>query len=198
MASPRLIIIHGYMAAPEHHWFGWLQQQAIRQGMQVIIPKLPNSEAPQPDAWQRMLEQTVGAPDENTWLVGHSLGCITALRYLHHYADSRAGGLIMVSGFSEAVPGLEALDSFTSQLPDLPSIIRRVSQRAVIGSLDDEIVPVEYSLRLSQQLSAPFYGLPDHGHFLGQQGVTTLPLAEKLLTEFRSNSTEIVLAETGK
>ncbi len=89
-----------------------------------------------------------------------------------------------MSGFSEPVPGLEMLDSFTRKPVNADSVIARIPQRVVIGSLNDEIVPPEYSLRLSQQLSAPFYALPDHGHFLARDGVTELPLITRLLNPF--------------
>lgn len=67
-------------------------------------------------------------------------------------------------------------------------IISNVRQRAVIASLNDTIVPAAFSLRLSQQLAAPFYGIPDSGHFLGREGVTELPLVASLLQQFWSQS----------
>ena len=183
MAAKRLVIVHGFMAAPEHHWFPWLQQQAEQSGLNVTVPKLPDSQAPQPEAWLDALTESIGEPDENCWLVGHSLGCITLLSYLtQRFPEAVAGGLLLVSGFSEPIPGLEMLDRFTREPVNAGSVIARISQRVVIGSLNDEIVPPEYSLRLSQQLSAPFYALPDHGHFLARDGVTELPLITTLLS----------------
>lgn len=183
MAEKRLVIVHGYTAAPEHHWFPWLKQQAEQSGLDVTVPRLPDSLAPQPKAWLDALEESIGEPDENSWLVGHSLGCITLLNYLtHRYPGAAAGGLLLVSGFSEPVPGLETLNSFTRDPVHTESIIARIPMRVVLGSLNDEIVPPLYSLRLSQQLSAPFYALPDHGHFLARDGVTQLPLMTTLLS----------------
>ena len=189
MAAKRLVIVHGFMAAPEHHWFPWLQQQAGQSGLKVTVPRLPDSQAPQPEAWLDALEESIGEPDENSWLVGHSLGCITLLNYLtQRYPLAVAGGLLLVSGFSEPVPGLEMLNSFTREPVNTESVIARIPQRVVIGSLNDQIVPPEYSLRLSQQLSAPFYALPEHGHFLARDGVTELPLITGLLSLFWQNS----------
>ena len=186
MAS-RLIIVHGFMASPEDHWFNWLKQQAEQAGISVTVPRLPDSQSPDPDAWLTALGQDIGRPDEDTWLVGHSLGCITLLNYLtQRYPDTSAAGLLLVAGFSEPVPGLEELNPFLRTPVDVASVISRVKHRAVIASLNDSIVPVEYSLRLSQQLAARFYGLPEHGHFLGSDGVITLPLAVELLTQFRT------------
>lgn len=185
MAEKRLVIVHGFTAAPEHHWFPWLKQQAVQSGLNVTVPRLPDSQAPQPESWLDALEDSIGEPDENSWLVGHSLGCITLLNYLtQRYPGAAAGGLLLVSGFSEPVPGLEMLDSFTRKPVNADSVIARIPQRVVIGSLNDEIVPPEYSLRLSKQLSAPFYALPDHGHFLARDGVTELPLITRLLNPF--------------
>ncbi|EOZ6020013.1 alpha/beta hydrolase [Escherichia coli] len=50
-----------------------------------------------------------------------------------------------------------------------------------MGSLNDTIVPTELTLKLSQQLNAPFYALPDSGHFLGDDGINELPLVLQLL-----------------
>ncbi len=46
--------------------------------------------------------------DENTVLIGHSLGCVTALRFLQHAGQSVAG-YVLVSGFDEEQPTLPEL-----------------------------------------------------------------------------------------
>lgn len=186
MAS-RLFIVHGYMAAPDHHWFNWLKQQAEQAGISVTVPRLPASHTPDPDAWLSALEDDIGRPDEDTWLIGHSLGCITLLNYLtQRHSEAFVGGLLLVAGFSEPVPGLEELSAFTREPVNGASVIRQVQQRAVIASLNDDIVPAEYSLRLSQQIAAHFYGLPEHGHFQESDGVVTFPLVAELSEQFRA------------
>lgn len=185
MASPRLFIIHGYTAGPHHHWFDWLKSEAEALGMTVTVPALPDSQNPDDAAWQRALAECVGEVDAQTWFVGHSLGCITALRYLNQRPPGQdAAGVVMVAGFSENVPPLPELDTFMAAPFDATRIAQQVKHRVVIASLNDEIVPPALSLRLSQQLNAPFYGLPDHGHFLSRHGITELPLVAQLLREF--------------
>lgn len=73
--------------------------------------------------------------------------------------------------------GLTRMEEFTSP----PVEMERIKHRYVIASLNDMIVPTEMSLRLSQQLNASFYALPDSGHFLGDDGITELPLVLELL-----------------
>ncbi|KAB8307569.1 serine hydrolase family protein [Erwinia endophytica] len=185
MSSTRLVIVHGFMAAPTHHWFQWLKNEAETAGMQVLIPPMPDSDAPDLNKWLNALENTVGQSDENTWFIGHSLGCITILRYLtEKSATCKAAGMIMVSGFSEPVEGLALLHPFTQVEIAAERIINGVRHRAVLASLHDDIVPPEYSLRLSQQLDADFYAVPHAGHFLGRDGFHELPRVLALLNDF--------------
>jgi len=185
MASPRLFIIHGYTAGPHHHWFDWLKAEAEASGMTVTVPALPDSLNPEDNAWQAAMKECTGTVDDQTWFVGHSLGCITILRYLNQQpAGQNAAGVIMVAGFSEPLSTLPELNAFMSSPLDASRIVQQVPQRAVIASLNDDIVYPELSLRLSQQLNAPFYALPEHGHFLARHGITELPLVMQLLTRF--------------
>lgn len=183
MTQKRLFIIHGYTATPQNHWFNWLKAQAGLLGMEVIVPALPNTTAPQESEWVAELARQVGTVDENTWFVGHSLGCITVLRFLSRQQHV-AAGIIMVSGFSEPVDRLPELDGFTATPLDNLQVISKIPHRAVIASLDDDIVPADYSLRLSQQINAPLFGLPNGGHFLDRQGFDTLPLVADLLNQY--------------
>lgn len=188
MATPRLFIVHGYTAGPHHHWFDWLKNETEALGITVTVPALPDSLNPENSAWQATLAESVGQVDSQTWFVGHSLGCITALRYLNSQPVGQdAAGVIMVAGFNENVPPLPELDSFMSVPLDARRIVQQVPHRAVIASLNDSIVPPELSLRLSQQLNAPLYGVPDCGHFLSRDGITQLPIVLQLLRQFTAN-----------
>ena len=186
MSSSRLFIVHGYTANPHSHWFDWLKNTAETAGMNVSVPALPDSDHPQDEAWQAALAEAVGEIDSHTWFVGHSLGCITTLRYLNQQPVGKtAAGVILVAGFSEPLPTLPELNSFMSTPLDASRIMQDVPHRAVIASLNDEVVFPQLSLRLSQQLNAPFYALPDCGHFLARHGITELPLVMQLLQQFR-------------
>ena len=82
----RVSVVHGYQAAPDRHWFPWLDKQLASDGFTFTVVPLPDSETPAVRAWRETLAAAVGKVDAQTWFVGHSLGCITVLRYL--------GGLI--------------------------------------------------------------------------------------------------------
>lgn len=96
--SKRVFIIHGWCGFPEECWFMWLKEQLEKQGVKVEVPLMPEAEAPQIDKWVPFLEKLVGEPDQDTYLVGHSIGVQTILRYLEK-VNAPVGGVLAVSGF---------------------------------------------------------------------------------------------------
>lgn len=169
----RIIVAHGYSASPRDHWFPWLRE---RYGDGVLVPALPDSTSPRPDAWVDALGDAIGTPDDDTILVGHSLGCITTLRVLERLdVPWSLGGVVLVSGFVDPVPGLPELDPFTTPPLDVEGIARRIRLRHVIGSDDDAIVPPGLTARLARRLDAPLTIVPSAGHFLAQDGHLELP-----------------------
>ncbi|MBN9612560.1 MAG: serine hydrolase family protein [Actinobacteria bacterium] len=180
----RLVILHGYTAAPESHWFPWLSEVFSASGIQVEIPALPDTLAPRLEPWVSAAAEVIGEVDEDLVILGHSLGCITALHALASQADTtRLGGLIMVSGFDRALATLPELDAFTERLPDMQNLAARTRYRSVITARDDDIVPYEASVQLAEHLGAALDILPDGGHFLDRHGHLTLPTAQRRIAE---------------
>jgi Predicted esterase of the alpha/beta hydrolase fold len=178
MKDAAVYIIHGYLASPSHHWFPWLKRQLAAEGAQVFVPPMPDPEHPDPAEWIEFLDANVHTHDERTFFVAHSLGCIALLRHLERVsADTRIGGLVLVSGFSEPLPGLPLLDAFTLDGYDVEHITRIAPRRTVLAALDDSIVPYAHSERLSRELRAKLVTLPTGGHFLESDGFTELPVA---------------------
>lgn len=174
----RLVILHGYTAHPTSHWFPWLAQTFAPLGVDVAIPELPATEAPEPQAWVGAAAQAIGRVDDDLVIVGHSLGCITALHALARVAEPWSlGGLVMVSGFDGALNTLPELAPFTATVPDLARISAATRHRSVITASDDQIVPASASAALAAHLDAELETLPTGGHFLDREGCRALPAA---------------------
>ena len=73
---------------------------------------MPNPDKPSTTAWQFTLDQHIGKPDAYTFLVGHSLGCITLLHFLSRQQPQKIGGLLLAAGFADTLPPLPALDAY--------------------------------------------------------------------------------------
>ena len=178
----RIYIVHGYAASVQDHWFNWLKIQMSAKGVEVFILPLPNADQPVPEEWIQAIDQQVAAPDQNTYFVGHSLGCITLLRYLDQAKLSTPiGGVVLVAGFADNPPLLPQIAPFTAPGFDADKIIRNVRQRAVVASDNDASVPLEITRRLSGLIDARLQIIENGGHFLMGEGFTTLPVVEQEL-----------------
>lgn len=180
----RVLIVHGYAAAPDAHWFPWLRDSLDTDGVDATVVTVPTPDAPKAVAWQDAVTEAIGVPDAGTWIVAHSLGGITVLRALAALTDSwQLGGLVLVSGFTGALKSLPALDEYLSTDVDVERIANNIRVRAVVRSDADVFVPTEASNELAQRLNAELNIQPGAGHFLTEDGVSDLHLVLDLLQQ---------------
>lgn len=92
----RVFIIHGWGGGPEGGCFPWLKNKLEEKGFEVIAPQMPNTEFPVIEKWAKYLSELVGGPDENTYFVGHSIGCQAIMRYLQTI-DRKVGGAVFIA-----------------------------------------------------------------------------------------------------
>lgn len=98
----RAIIIHGFKGKPDTNWKPWLKKELETRGFNVEVPEMPNTEHPDVSEWVNKLNKTVGKMDgEQVYLIGHSLGCITILKYLEALSeDQKIKASVFVAGFT--------------------------------------------------------------------------------------------------
>ncbi|HYD03741.1 MAG TPA: alpha/beta fold hydrolase [Alphaproteobacteria bacterium] len=92
------IIIHGWDGDSRIGWFKWLKIELEKRGYKVLTPQLPNHGEPQIKPWVDKIFEISKNTDENTYFLGHSIGCQAILRYLEKY-NVKIGGAIFVAGW---------------------------------------------------------------------------------------------------
>ena len=75
-------IIHGVYANPEANWFPWLKTELEKRGFEVIVPKFPTPLDQSLESWLRVFSHYEDKINEETVLIGHSLGTAFILNYL--------------------------------------------------------------------------------------------------------------------
>ena len=53
----RVVVAHGYTAHPKKHWFPWLRGKLQSQGIELIVPQLPNTDNPVKSEWVDKLSE---------------------------------------------------------------------------------------------------------------------------------------------
>ena len=177
----KVYVIHGYGADSESNFFPWLKQKLNSDNIECNVLDLPNTNYPKLNEWIEYINKNVSELNENIYFVGHSLGCISVLKFLSQFnKNSKIGGLILVSGFDEKLPLFPTLNSFVSDKIDYSKIINMTQKITVIASQDDDLVPIEYSWELSKNLKSKFLKLNGYGHFL----VPDLPIVYEILKKW--------------
>lgn len=173
----RVILVHGWDGHPEEGWFPKFKQDMEAQGFVVTIPTMEPADAPTMSKWVPQLASVVSAPDEDTYLVGHSAGCITILRYLEGRPDGqKVGGVVLVAGFTDDL-GFKELTNYFMTPIDWDRIISHVDGFIAIHSDNDTYVPLSHADTFKRFLGAGVIILKQRGHFAGSDGTVELPEA---------------------
>lgn len=182
----RVFIIHGWDGYLEECWFPWLTKNLTAKGFEVFMPQLPNPEHPRIHTWVPKIAEVVGSPDENTYFVGHSMGCQAIIRYLETLPHTtKIGGAVFVGGFLTRLTGLE---EEIKEDPDVAEtekhwlnapinfekVKRHLPKSVAIFSDNDYYVPLDNQDTFRDKLGS--YIVIEHGmgHFCDDDGVTEL------------------------
>jgi predicted alpha/beta hydrolase family esterase len=159
----KAFLVHGWGGSSESSWRPWLKKELEKKGFSVSVPAMPDTEHPKMDAWVKQLAKTVGTPGKDCYFVGHSLGCITILRYLESL-KGKVGGVVLVAGFSDNL-GFKEIDSFFVKPLDWEKIRSRCRRFVAIHSITDRYVPLRHGKIFRDKLGAETIVVKKMGHF---------------------------------
>ncbi|MFH0837543.1 MAG: alpha/beta hydrolase [Candidatus Aenigmatarchaeota archaeon] len=171
----RAVLVHGYMGTPKGGWFPWLKKELEKKEFETHTPFMPTPSKPKMKKWVSKIADVIGNPDEKTFLIGYSLGCVAVLRYLESI-NNQIGGAVLVAGFGQKPEGkYKDLDNFFETPLDWKKINQNCKKFNIIHSDDDYAVPVENAHLLNKNLNSEL--ILKHGmeHFGGDTGVFKLP-----------------------
>ena len=180
----RVFIIHGWDGYPEEGWFPWLKKELELRDFEVFVPAMPDPAKPKIENWIPFLSRLVGLPDQQTFFVGHSIGCQAIIRYLETLPEGTTiGGAVFVAGWYN----LRSLQNETEEdkqianpwinTPRDDNKIRKVVNKAVaIFSDNDPFVLPENQESWKEKVGAKIIIEHNKGHFSGSDGIAELPV----------------------
>ncbi|MBI2547666.1 MAG: serine hydrolase family protein [Candidatus Aenigmarchaeota archaeon] len=165
-------LIHGWGGNPNNAWFPWLKRNLQRAGFVVQVPQLPLPEMPQINRWVAALKKAVASPNEQTYLIGHSMGCQAIARFLESQpANVKIGGAVFVGGFFKRLTGIEteedhAIDNHWLGTPiDLDLVRVHLNKSVAIFSDNDPFVPLDNQDDFRKRLGSEIIVEHKKGHF---------------------------------
>ena len=145
----KFILLHGYKGSPDGNWFPWLKEQL--KDHDVSTPSFPSPATI--DEWYNIID--TDQIDDQTILIGHSLGGSFVLRLLEKGAKPHAA--IVVSAPIKRL-GIEDLDDHIVSFVEPPFKWETIKQNCknilVVASDNDPYVPMEHASTIAKNLSA--------------------------------------------
>ncbi|MFA6183547.1 MAG: alpha/beta hydrolase [Parcubacteria group bacterium] len=166
----KIFIIHRWDGAPSKDWLPWIKEELEKKGFEVIVPEMPNTEEPKIEEWVSFLAKLVGKVDENTFFIGHSIGCQTIMRYLETIYPQEIGGIIFVAPWFNLI-NLEDEESesiaepWLKSLIDLEKVKNATDNITVFISDNDPFVPLSDKEIFQEKLGAKVIVENNKGHF---------------------------------
>jgi len=191
-ANIKVIEIHGAQKYPQseikivepnvRHWHHWLKDNLEKQGIPAKNPLMPENWKPDYGKWKKEFEKN--SIDENTILVGHSLGCGFLVRYLSENNQTKIKKLILVAPTKFISKEKNNLYRFLDFKVD-PQLKDRIGQTVVISSGNDHHDPDNRNANFYvKALSGELVAVKGKGHFMKKDmGTNKFPELLNIITE---------------
>ena len=93
----KIYVVHCWDGNKNDGWYPWLDKELSDSENAVYRFNMPNTANPKIDEWVSFLDKQVDSLDENTYFIGHSIGCQTIMRYLQTKEVGKIGGILFVA-----------------------------------------------------------------------------------------------------
>lgn len=159
------VIVHGWGADSQSNWFPWIKKELEKQGYFVTVPDFPNSQNPLLTEWLAHFEKETTI-NQDTILIGHSLGAPFILRFLEQFSlssDSGAGlgvsqndggatrAAFLVAAFDKSLR-IPEIENFVDKPFDWQKIKSACKKFFVINSDNDPYIPIQIGKDLAKNL----------------------------------------------
>ena len=192
----KVFMVHGFMGEPNGGWRPWLMGELAKNDIWACSLAMPTPDDPIKDEWVKTINEAIGVPTEDIFLVGHSLGVPAILRYLESLGkNSKIGGVVLASGPLTLIKkeGHEKVNNFIKTPFDFECIKSVCNNFVIIQGDNDENVPFSDAEELAKRFSGELISIPNGGHLNGSSGIFKLPEALDSLLKMILKEDNIIL-----
>lgn len=173
-------MIHGFEGEPNGGWRPWLMGELAKKDIYACALPMPTPDKPEKNEWIKVVSDSVRVPTEEIFLIGHSLGVPTILRYLETLPEeTKIGGAILIAGPAFVInkSGYEKVNVFLKEPFDFGHIKNACKKFAIIHGDNDTAVLFSDAEYLAKNLSCSLISIKNGKHLAGHDGFYELPEA---------------------
>ena len=164
-------IIHGAYGNPKENWFSWLKDELTKSGHNAYVPKFPTPKNQTLENWQKAFENYKKDLNENSILIGHSLGCAFILNLLEK-ENKKIKAAFLVAAYYKFIDN-DYFDTISKTfMHDFRwELIKKNCENFFIYHSDNDMYqPVSMAHELTKNLNAKLKIIRNAGHFNQKSG----------------------------
>lgn len=168
-----IFIIHGTEGYPEENWFPWLKAKLEALGHQVFVPQFPSPPIvpAKISEWFEVFNGYQQYLDEDTIIIGHSLGGVFTLRVLEKITQPIKAAIFVGTPIGvRPILNYDRDSSFSGFDFNWENIKPKAQNFIVFQSDDDPYVSLGNGEELAKRLGIKLSFVPNAGHFNKRAG----------------------------
>lgn len=184
-----IYLVHCWGETSKDGWYPWIKEEISGEHINVETFDMPNTDKPDIKEWIDNLEKKVLNLDENTYFIGHSIGCQTIMRYLENKNVNKIGGILFVAPWIELLPyAINDEESYKIAYPwlntqiNFESIKKLTDNITCIFSDNDYFVSSNQKEKFKELLNAKIITVKNKGHISMEDNVYEL---DEILKEMK-------------
>ena len=171
----KIYLIHGWDGSPEEPMHQWMKKELEQKGFSVSVPEMPDPEVPKIETWIPFLEKNIQDLDENSYLIGHSVGCQAVLRFMETLSSEiKIAGVILIAPWmhldqqtirEEGEEMVEIAKPWMETPFDWEKVKSHTNNFTCLLSDDDPYVPLSNKELFEKNLNAKIIIEHNKGHY---------------------------------
>jgi predicted alpha/beta hydrolase family esterase len=166
----KVYLVHCWESNSEENWYPWLKYKLEERNLDVLVFNMPNTKHPKIEVWVKYLETKIKDVDEETYFIGHSIGCQTIMRFLEKlHKNKKIGGCIFVAPWFNLInlepEEMETARPWLNIEIHLDRVIEHCNKFLALFSSNDPYVPISDKELFKDKLNAKIVVEKNRGHF---------------------------------
>lgn len=164
----KAVILHAWYSNPATNWYPWLKAELEKRDYLVWVPELPTMGTKNPQM-EEMLKLIIdnGFVDEETIVIGHSLGAVLAMRLAERLSYAK-GILLAAWDYNDLTPEHQ---SFWQTMIDHNKAKKNVCDWVFLISENDPYVTKAIAHEMAGRFGGVAVDVGARGHFGKKDGI---------------------------